>query len=416
MAAAAARRRCGCRLRTLLLYLSLLAVLPPLLLMLQRDPPAPLSFLASMTEQINHRHGYSTGWACRSDPPLPPESRPTGCSAVVDTIEGWSGAFTASVIVIAHNEASCALRRTLLAVLCRERTAPGQLEEVLVMDDDSAPPAEAAVAAVGNGVRDERVRWLRSDARLGVVRARMRAAREARAPVLVFLDAHCEPQSGWLQPLLAHLARTPRAIALPVIEPIDPRSWAYRPGPRPEAPPRGVIADWNLTFGWKQLSDAEVAARASDPLAPLAVPMMAGGVFAIKADWFFSSGGYDEGLEVWGLENVEMAVRVWTCGGGALHTLPCSRVGHVFRSAQPFSFPNGSGALTVQRNAWRVASVWMDEAAEALGLGRNARIGRMRGAADGLNERHELRRRLRCRSFRWYLEEVFPDHPKLPSG
>ena len=66
--------------------------------------------------------------------------------------------------------------------------------------------------------------------------------------------------------------------------------------------------------------------------------MMAGGVFAITSSWFFESGAYDPALEVWGIENVEMALRVWTCGGG-LYTLPCSRVGHVFRSKQPFSWP-----------------------------------------------------------------------------
>merc|ERR1712185_570583 len=116
---------------------------------------------------------------------------------------------------------------------------------------------------------------------------------------------------------------------------------------------------------------------------------MAGGVFAMTSSWFFASGGYDPGLEVWGVENVEMALRIWTCGGG-LYTLPCSRVGHVFRGAQPFSWPNGTGALTVRRNAWRVAAVWMDEVADAVGLGLDARVRTALGAAGeaGLDERH----------------------------
>ena len=82
-----------------------------------------------------------------------------------------------------------------------------------------------------------------------------------------------------------------------------------------------------------------------------AQPAMAGGVFAITKEWFFGSGGYDEHLEVWGVENIEMALRVWTCGGELL-TLPCSRVGHVFRHAQPFAWPNASGAITVRRKAF----------------------------------------------------------------
>ena len=31
-------------------------------------------------------------------------------------------------------------------------------------------------------------------------------------------------------------------------------------------------------------------------------------------------------------------------------------------------------------------------------------------------ENSELRRRLGCQSFRWYLREVHPDHPPLPAG
>ena len=283
----------------------------------------------------------------------------------------------------------------------------------------------ASIGGLARSAAAAPVQWIRSAVRLGVARARMAAASRARAAVLAFLDAHCEPQVGWLPPLLSLLAERPHAVALPVIESIDRRSWAYRPGPRPQDPPRGVFTGWDLTFGWAQLNHSERAARTARPLEPLLAPVMAGGVFAMRRAWFFESGGYDEGMEVWGGENVEMSLRIWMCGGG-LFTLPCSRVGHVFRSSQPFKWPNASGALTVLRNVRRAAAIWMDEA-EALvvsgrpdGSGDGGAAGRLisRELANDeiLAERHALRRRLDCKPFRWYLEHVFPDHPPLPAG
>ena len=54
--------------------------------------------------------------------------------------------------------------------------------------------------------------------------------------------------------------------------------------------------------------------------------------------------------------------------------------------------------------------VWLDEAGSLVGGGV-----RFRHLGD-LEPRRALRRRLRCRPFRWYLENIFPDHDPLPAG
>lgn len=54
--------------------------------------------------------------------------------------------------------------------------------------------------------RLEGVKLLRSNKRLGAIRARMLGATMAAGDVLVFMDSHCECHPGWLEPLLSRIA------------------------------------------------------------------------------------------------------------------------------------------------------------------------------------------------------------------
>jgi len=57
---------------------------------------------------------------------------------------------------------------------------------------------------------------------------------------------------------------------------------------------------------------------------------MVGGMFSIDRKYFYEIGSYDEGMDIWGGENVEMSFRIWMCGGRIL-IVPCSSVGHLLK-------------------------------------------------------------------------------------
>jgi len=98
--------------------------------------------------------------------------------------------------------------------------------------------------------------------------------------------------------------------------------------------------DWNLDFFWEWLPPKDRANRLRHPTDHFATPAIAGGLFAIKKEWFLQLGAYDEGMEIWGAENVEVSIRAWTCGG-RMDIVPCSKVGHIYKMKNVYSYPDG---------------------------------------------------------------------------
>ncbi|XP_043559448.1 polypeptide N-acetylgalactosaminyltransferase 10-like isoform X1 [Chiloscyllium plagiosum] len=302
-----------------------------------------------------------------------------------------------SIIIPFHNEGWSTLLRTVHSVL--NRSPPELIAEIILVDDFSEKEylkkrLEEYMA------RFPKVRIVRAKKREGLIRTRLLGATVAKAEVITFLDSHCEANVNWLPPLLDRIAQNRKTIVCPMIDVIDNDHFGYETQAGDAM--RGAF-DWEMYY--KRIP-IPVELRKPDPSDPFESPVMAGGLFAVDKKWFWTLGGYDAGLEIWGGEQYEISFKVWMCGG-QMEDIPCSRVGHIYRKHVPYTISSGFG---LPRNLKRVAEVWMDEYAEYL---YQRRPEYRHISAGDVNTQKELRTFLNCKSFKWFMTEVAWDLPKF---
>jgi len=215
-----------------------------------------------------------------------------------------------SVIIPSHNEGDW-LRRTVMGVL--ENTDYPDFEIVVVADGCTDNSTEFLQEK-----HIPNVTLISLPVSVGAAKARNKGAHKATGEYLVFIDSHMIPHdANWLTELFLQLEQKNIGVAslcIPHLEEPDRIAYVY------------TVKDLFLEPTWEAPLDKNKTQL---------VPVISGACFGITKKLFDETGGFDEGLQKWGREDLEYSLRLWRMGYD-LSMSPCAAIAHSWERKRTF--------------------------------------------------------------------------------
>jgi len=184
------------------------------------------------------------------------------------------------------------------------------LFEIVVVDDGSI---DGCCDFLTPYVGSTKLKLIKSKG-VGAAKARNIGAENSLGKFLIFCDAHVFFEDFWMERLLKPIQEGLADGTTPGIADIT----------RPQYPGYGQTLNEYFGVVWQM---------EKNKLLPTAV--LPAGCYAVSRDVFFDIGGFDNGFQVWGHEDVEISIKMWLFGY-TCYVQPAVKILHVFRTSTPY--------------------------------------------------------------------------------